>query len=164
MAVLALEVLIGGGAEEVLYLGTAGSLVPTLSPGDLFFPSLAFSSEGTSAHYQPGEPKPDEKLYANLKDAFSPQGRFNTGPVWTTDAPLRETQGIRDFFKEKGALAVEMEVAALFAAASFRKIKLAAMLLTSDTFGEGKWRSGSRDKKFKQAASEIGELSWRIFK
>jgi uridine phosphorylase len=164
MAVLALEALIGGGAEEVLYLGTAGSLVPELSPGDLFFPSLALSSEGTSPHYQPSELTPDEKLYANLKETFSSLGLFNAGSVWTTDAPLRETQEKRDFFKERGAMAVEMEVAALFAVASFRKIKLASILLVSDSFGEGKWRLGSRDKKYKEALAEIGTLSWRIFK
>jgi uridine phosphorylase len=165
MAVIALEILIGGGAEEVLFLGFAGSLGEELSPGDYFFPSEALSSEGTSAHYG-GFRRPDDKFYKKQKYYFSiiNIGLFKTGLVWTTDAPYRETREIRDRFRDQGAMAVEMEAAALFSAAHYRRISLSSMLLISDTFGEGTWREGFQDEKFKMALENIGELSWMIFK
>ena len=165
MAVMALEVLVGGGAEEVLFLGFAGSLVPELRPGDYFLPCGALSSEGTSAHYGPGVLEPDKELFSKLRKVFEPLCLFNTGAVWTTDAPLRETEAARDYFTNKGAKAVEMEASALFAAASFRRVKLAAIILITDCFaGEGGWSEGFKDQKFKKALSSIGELAWEPFK
>jgi purine-nucleoside phosphorylase len=42
----------------------------------------------------------------------------HTGPVWTTDAPYRETEIAISEARDLGLLAVEMEAAALYAFAS----------------------------------------------
>jgi purine-nucleoside phosphorylase len=164
MAVMALEVLMGGGAEEIVFVGFAGSLIPELDPGDYFFPDKALSSEGTSAHYQPSKNEPDPGLFKKIQEVYTPPSLFHTGTVWSTDAPFRETKPTRDFFVQKGASVVEMEVAALYAAADFREKKLAAMLLVTDSFGKGDWFDGFHHPKYKKAVKEIGDLVWKIYR
>jgi uridine phosphorylase len=164
MAVMTLEVLIGGGAKEIVFAGFAGSLVPDINPGDLYFPSSALSTEGTSMHYQPGEMKPDTDLYAKVEKVFSPLGLHRQGVVWSTDGPFRETAELRQSFIQKGASVVEMEVSALLSAASFRKVKLAAVLLITDTFGKGDWYDGFKFPAYKNGLNSLSDNIWNVFR
>jgi uridine phosphorylase len=157
MAVMALEVLCGGGAESVIFAGFAGSLSPALAPGDLFVPDRALSSEGTSAHY-PAEPTPDPRLFKALGDGA--KGAVLGGAVWSTDGPLRETPAAREAYGALGALAVEMEVSALFAAARFRGVGLASALLITDSFLGGAWRDGFQEESHKEGLARLGPLAW----
>ena len=57
-----------------------------------------------------------------LKGAFKQSPvPVETGSVWTTDAPFRETASAVEFCKSEGLLAVEMEAAALYAFARAKK-------------------------------------------
>jgi len=56
-----------------------------------------------------------------------------------------------DFFRSLGASAVEMECAALFSVAEYRKVSIAALLIVSDSVASRTWDPGFRNKKFKQA-------------
>jgi uridine phosphorylase len=163
MAVMALEILIGGGAKNVLYAGFAGSLAGELKAGDLFVPSSAFSTEGTSAHY-PAALEPDPDLHARLAGCLRGGGAASRGAVWSTDGPFREVRELRDAFKARGALAVEMVVSALFAAAGFRGLALAAALLVTDEFlPDGSWREGFRDPGFPEGLAALSKGVWRAF-
>ena len=73
--------------------------------------------------------------------------------IWTTDAIYRETPKKMSWFQEKGALAVEMECSALFAAAEFRKVAITSLLVVSDSLASeaGDWDPGFRKNKFKEA-------------
>jgi purine-nucleoside phosphorylase len=73
------------------------------------------------------------------------------GATWTTDAPFRETADAIDLARSKGALAVEMEAAALYAfaaAAGVRVLCLAhvtnTMAQAGDDFEKGE-ADGTRD-------------------
>ena len=64
---------------------------------------------------------PDPALIARVAATLA--GQFpavRQGATWTTDAPFRETQGAIEAAREQGAVAVEMEAAALYAFAHAR--------------------------------------------
>jgi purine-nucleoside phosphorylase len=76
---------------------------------------------------------------------------FHSGSAWSTDAIFRETRGLIDRFRGLGALAVEMELSALFSAAAFYGFPLAALLAVSDELFTYHWRPGFRSPAFRQA-------------
>ena len=91
-----------------------------------------------------------------LADGLTAQGlTVRTGPVWTTDAPYRESIAQVRLLGGQGILGVDMEYGALVAAAAFRKIELTAVLLVSDELWSGKWNPGFRTKGFKKKSSVI---------
>jgi uridine phosphorylase len=151
-AVLVLERLIALGSRTVTVLGWCGSLQARVRIGDWVLPSAARSEEGTSAHYPLASAivGPDPTLAERLRE-FCEQGGhpFHVGPVWSTDAPLRETVGKVRAYGEEGVLGVEMEMSALFSVAAHRKVGLAGLLVVSDELFTLKWRPGFRSSAFK---------------
>ena len=77
--------------------------------------------------------------------------KFIKEKIWTTDAIYRETPEKVEFFRKKGAFTVEMECSALFAAAHFRNVEIAALLVVSDELKPTEWVPGFRTKEFKEA-------------
>ena len=150
-AVLVLERLIALGSRTITVLGWCGSLQPQVRIGDWVLPTAARSEEGTSAHYPSGSailsPKPI--LAGRLREFCERRGySFHVGPVWSTDAPLRETVGKVRAYGEEGVLAVEMEISALFRVADYREVGLAGLLVVSDELFTLKWRPGFRTPRF----------------
>src|SRR6056297_2245188 len=156
--VMLLESLIAKGARAVIVLGWCGGLSPDLAPGDLVVVKTALADEGTSRHYMdlPGNlpaVNADTHLTAKLAGALGTAGAdvHADATIWTTDAIYRETPEKVAWYKDKGACAVEMECSALFAAAAFRKIPIAALLVVSDSLArtDGAWDPGFDKKRFK---------------
>ena len=156
--VMLLESLIAKGARAVIVLGWCGSLSSDLSPGDLVVVENALVDEGTSRHYMDlsgdlpavnADARLTEMLAADLGTAGI--DAYTHATIWTTDAIYRETSEKVAWYKEKGACAVEMECSALFAAAAFRKIPIAALLVVSDSLArtDGAWDPGFYKKRFK---------------
>ena len=153
-AVLVLERLIALGSRTVLVLGWCGSLQPQIRIGDWVMPTGARSEEGTSALYPAASPivAPDPSLTSRLRSFCDRRDRrFHAGPVWSTDAPLRETVGKVLSHKGEGALAVEMELSALFRVAAYRRVPLAGLLVVSDELFTLRWRPGFRSPTFKSS-------------
>ena len=160
-AVMVLEKLIALEARMVLALGWCGSLTPQVRVGHLVLPDGAVSTEGTSPHYLGGSPNPgpDMALLNMLKERLPPTGLpWRRGPIWTTDAYYRETVGQVQHFQQQGILAVEMEMAALFAVARFRGISLAGLLVVSDELFELSWRPGRGAGLIRQAREGAARL------
>jgi len=153
-AVLVLERLIALGSRAVVVLGWCGSLQPQIRIGDWVMPTGTRSEEGTSAHYPTVSPAvaPDPLLASRLQ-SFCDQGDppLHAGPVWSTDAPLRETVGKVLSYGGEGVLAVEMEMAALLRVAEYRRVRLAGLLVVSDELFTLKWRPGFRSATFKSS-------------
>jgi len=155
--VMLIESLIAKGAKDIIILGWCGAISGHLVPGDLIVPDKAFVDEGTSRHYLALEEEssavlPDASLSQKLVRELNRAGEFfKTGPIWTTDAIYRETREKVDWFKHKGAHAVEMECSALFAAAAFRGVRAAALLVVSDSLATdtGDWDPAFNKKNFK---------------
>ncbi len=161
--VMLLESLIARGADRIIVLGWCGALTPGLGMGDLILADSALVDEGTSRHYKVLDPDlpsafPDKALSDQLAAHLSSTGlTVQRCPVWTTDAIYRETPGKVAWFRERGARAVEMECSALFAAAEFRKVSIAALLIVSDSLASGRWDPGFRSKRFKPARQSACE-------
>jgi uridine phosphorylase len=157
MAVLTLEKLIALGAHRIIVYGWCGSLNNTLRTGDVLLPSWAISDEGTSTHYpvnsRPQSHAPTRQL---LADGLTAQDlTVHSGPVWTTDAPYRESKTRIKTLGEQGILSVDMEFSALCTVAAFRKIEMAAVLLVSDEIFHEEWKPGFRTKGFKKKSRDI---------
>ncbi len=58
------------------------------------------------------------------------------GATWITDAPFRETAEAIDAAKSKGALAVEMEAAALYAFAGSAGVQVLCLAHVTNTMGQ----------------------------
>lgn len=152
MAAMALEKLIALGGKRFIAYGWCGALQQALTVGDLLLPTWATSEEGTSGHYPCDQPPAaSSSLSQQLADHFTAMNvKTLSGPVWTTDAPYRETRQKVTSYAEQGILAVEMEFAALAAVAAFRGVELAAALLVSDELWREHWTPGYQRKDFRQ--------------
>ena len=76
------------------------------------------------------------------------------GVVWTTDAFYRETRGKVERRISEGAIAVDMEVAALATVAAFRGIDYGAAVYMADTLHSDQWDPTelvSRNTDYRQA-------------
>jgi uridine phosphorylase len=152
--VLVLEKLIALGATEVIGAGWCGSLQAGVRIGDLVLPTGAFSEEGTSSHYPITGPRPgpSPELLGALGKTLTGRGvAVHEGLVWSTDAPFRETVGKVVKYQKAGALAVDMEISALYTVAAFRGIWVAAVLVVSDDLSSLAWVHGFREPGFGRA-------------
>jgi len=160
-AAMGMEKLIAMGARRIMVLGWCGSLQPFLKVGDLVIPSHALSEEGTSRHYPtafrnpPSDAELNRMLETSLKEKKTP---FTKGPIWTTDAIYRETPGKVKAYQQQNILAVEMEISALLAVASFRSVQMAALLVVSDELFELKWRPGFSSSQLKKRSRTAAEV------
>lgn len=164
-AVMIVETLIAWGVRTLVFLGWCGAVSPAVEIGDIVLPTSALIDEGTSRHYRPGidASAPSDSLAEKLAEMCAADGsRLHQGPVWTTDAPYRETHAKVSDYQRRGALAVEMECSALFTVAAFRAVSTAALLVVSDELSSLAWRPGFRDPRFTRgretACDAIGRL------
>jgi uridine phosphorylase len=146
-AVLVAEELFACGCRLLISLTSAGQIVPAGAPPYFVLIDRALRDEGTSYHYAaPSEfAEADPALIAAAKDALKHAGlRAIAGTSWTTDAPFRETAAAIASARAKGALAVEMEAAALYAFASARNVPVLCLAHVTNTMGqiEGDFEKG----------------------
>lgn len=126
------------GAERVIRVGTCGALAPSLALGDLIVVERAVPADGTSASLDCGDPAPDPALAAGLSGE-------HRGAVVTTDLFYDPDLARQQRWAQQGALAVEMECAAVFAVAAQRGLAAAALLLVSDVVLPQRARIGPDD-------------------
>lgn len=158
-AVMGMEKMIALGAQRFWVLGWCGSIDKSLKVGHIFLPTQAFSDEGTSKHYpMKGKIRPSGDLTKTLEQILLEKGLdYTKGGVWTTDAPYMETPEKMIKFRDRGALVVEMELAALMRVARFRGVGITALLVVSDELFEMKWRPGFSTKELKEATREAAD-------
>ena len=152
-AAILLENLIAWGAQDFIFFGLCGSVSPEVTIGDILLPTGAYIEEGTSLHYgkQTGAVSYcSESIRQHLKASCNAQNlAFQEGLVWTTDAVFRETKTLVRSYREKGAIAVEMELSALFTIGAFRGVKIGAALVVSDELSTYNWKPGFGSDRFK---------------
>jgi len=117
-AVLVAEQLFVSGCRLLISVTSAGQVTP-IGPTPYFvLIDRALRDEGTSSHYAPPAlwSEADPVLVDRAFAALSTQSMaVHRGSAWTTDAPYRETDAAIAAARAHGALAVEMEAAALYA-------------------------------------------------
>lgn len=142
-AAIALEELANVGAEKFIRIGTCGGIDIDVKGGDIVIATGAIRMEGTSKEYAPIEfpavanfeivnalNEAAKNLNCNshigivqCKDSFYGQHNPELMPV------NYELQNKWNAWKKLGCLASEMESAALFVAASYRKVKVGSVFL-----------------------------------
>jgi len=147
-AVLVAEEMFASGCTLLLSITSAGKVRPRGGAPRYLVLSKALRDEGTSGRYLPpgGYANLGEGLFATLKAhlAESPVP-LGIGTSWTTDAPFRETASAIDRARERGAVCVEMEAAALyaFAKASQRDVVCVAHLTNTMAQSKGDFEKGA---------------------
>ncbi len=122
-AVLVGEQLFASGCRLLLSITSAGQIVASGPTPYFVLIDRAIRDEGTSYHYLP--PARFAEVDAALADRIMPALEETgltvyRGATWTTDAPYRETEAAIAAARGQGALAVEMEAAALYSFAAAR--------------------------------------------
>jgi uridine phosphorylase len=149
-AAIVLSELIGLGARRAIRVGTCGALAPELALGELVIARESICADGTSR-------------------ALAARERMTADPG-LTDALIREVPSARagtiesvDLFYEttrrqhgRGALAVEMEAATLFAVGAAAGVPVGCVLAVSDTFDASGARQRIDEDSLLAAAETMG--------
>ncbi len=160
-----LEFAIAMGCTKFIVVGSCGVLDRTIPPDHLIIPTSAIREEGTSYHYHPPsrEIEIDPSMQKIIKAYLDCKNiKFIEGKTWSTDAFYRETPEKIKLRRQEGALAVEMEAAALAAVASFRGVSLGYILGAGDDVSGVEWdhrnlmKSMGFHEKLFWLAAEIG--------
>lgn len=149
-AVLAAEQLRASGVKVILALTSAGRVAPTLPLPSVVVVREAIRDEGTSYHYLAPSKyvSGDDGLVSTLMQELKSLGLpLQTGRVWTTDAPYRETQQQLDQYSADDVLAVEMQAASLLAFSKVSGVPVGVVALVSNAVdhSEGAFDKGSQD-------------------
>jgi uridine phosphorylase len=149
-AVLVAEQLFVSGCKLLLSVTSAGQITPVGPTPYFVLIDRALRDEGTSHHYLP--PSIFAEADAVLADRVYPALAalpvpVHRGSAWTTDAPYRETEDAIAAARAHGALAVEMEAAALyaFARARQRDVLCFAHVTNQMAVVEGDFEKGEAD-------------------
>jgi len=149
--VMLLENLAAMSSRRIICVGWCGSIREDVRIGDVILARSAISDEGTSRHY----PLKGVKIEADRQLGSALIRMANTNSlevreevVWSTDAPYRETREKVAAMKKRGAVAVEMELSALYKVALFRKVMMVGLLVVSDELFTGRWNHGFLDERF----------------
>jgi uridine phosphorylase len=149
-AVLIAEQAFASGCRLLVSVTSAGQLVE-IGPTPYFVAiERALRDEGTSYHYAPPSEfsAADPTLIERACVAARAAGlAIHRGATWTTDAPFRETEAAIAAAKAQGALAVEMEAAALYAFAAAKNRPVVCYAHVTNTMGriEGDFEKGEAD-------------------
>lgn len=141
-AVLVAEQLFASGCRLLVSVTSAGRIADLGEPPFAVLIDGAIRDEGTSAHYLPPDAgamvmAPDMALLDRIEARLRRDTTtLHRGPTWTTDAPYRETEAAIDAARAYGALAVEMEAAALYAFATARQKPVVCFAHVTNTMGQ----------------------------
>lgn len=119
------------GARTLVRVGTCGALDRRLALGELVLVTETIAADGTSRALGAADrARPDRRLL-NALGAAAGEG-VRSGAVISTDLFYDTPAGEEDRWAATGAVAVEMESAALFVLARRRRLRAASLLLVSD--------------------------------
>ena len=146
------------GARTLVRVGTCGALHPELELGQLLIAQEAIAGDGTSRSLGAGPRVPASPgMLARLQAAAGDRAR--AGAVISTDLFYDGREGAEQGWLADGALAVEMEAAALFALARRRGFEAGALLIVSDLLMPARRRISEDD--LHSAEHRLGELAVR---
>lgn len=142
-AAICVEELVSGGVHTFIRVGTCGGIDMDVKAGDLIVPSGAIRMEGTTKEYVPIEypAVPDFNVLCALVESARDYADVHVGVVQSKDSfygqhspdsmPVGyELNAKWDAWKRAGALASEMECAALFTVAAVRRVRAGAVLMS----------------------------------
>ncbi len=150
-AAIVLTELVAMGARRAIRVGTCGALDRSLELGDLVLASEALCADGASRALGASERASADPELTSALAAAAPDAR--AGTVVSVD--LFYERGPAGDGRD-GALAVEMEAAALFALGSVESVAVGCLLVVSDTFGPDGERMRIGHEELPLAAERMG--------
>ena len=148
-AAIVAEELIGLGARRLVRVGTCGAIVDGPQLGDLLVAAEALCEDGTSRALGAGERAAgDPSLVAALARAAGDPVLIASSDLFYDPDPTRQQR-----WAAAGAVAVEMEAAALFTVARLRGAAAACVLLVTDEI------AGEEPRRIGDEALTRGELA-----
>jgi len=129
------EVICNAGIQNIIRIGTCGSLDENIKVGDLFIVDEVIRGDGVTPYYVDKDFKTtsDRNISDMLFDIAKEMGlTVHRGKAWTTDALLRETRSIVEAKRAEGAKVVDMVSSTLLTIAQVYKLKAASILAVSD--------------------------------
>ena len=160
-AAIVLHELIALGVKRAIRVGTCGALDPTLGLGDLVVAREAIAADGTSAALGADRLTHAEQTLANalVAEAERCERAHRDGRVVSTDLFYESDSERNVVWRAEGAIAVEMEAAALYAVGGVAGIPVACVLVVTDTFDERGERTRIDDQALLQAAETMGSVA-----
>jgi uridine phosphorylase len=153
-AIVAAE-LIDLGAHRLVRVGTCGALDSALALGALIIATEAICADGASRALGAGErARGGSALLAGLLAAAG--ATVARGPVVSTDL-FYDVDPRGDAWREAGALAVELETAALFALAARRGVEAGCALIVTGTANGDRPRLATEE--LHEAELRLGRLA-----
>jgi DeoD family purine-nucleoside phosphorylase len=128
-AAIVVSELIDLGAQRMIRVGTCGALNGDVALGQLLVADRALCADGTSQALGAGE---TATAAPQLVRALAAAGSARVAPVVSSDLFYEDRAGLEQRWRDAGAVAVEMESAALFALAAKRDVQAASLLIVSD--------------------------------
>jgi uridine phosphorylase len=146
-AAIVLHELIELGLQVAIRVGTCGALVPELALGDLVVACEALAEDGASRGLGAGERAAADP---SLTDALGDAAGVRSEAVVSHDLFYDPIDRIEEW-TGRGAVAVEMETATVFAACAARGVRAGCLLAVSDTL------LGGRDRLDHDGLAAAGE-------
>ena len=164
-AAIVLHELIALGVTRAIRVGTCGALDPTLRLGELVVAREALGADGTSMALGADRvTRADESLadaLATESERYRQTGEraWCEGRIVSTDLFYERDSQRNDSWSVEGAIAVEMEAAALYAVGAAAGIQVACILLVTDTFDEQGERTRIDEEALVQGAEAMGSVA-----
>jgi DeoD family purine-nucleoside phosphorylase len=137
---LVTELLCEAGVQYFVRVGSCGALSREIEIGDLIIADTALRGDGVTDYYVDDAfvPTADVALSNELeKLARNADLNVHRGPVFTTDALLKETKEVINPKIEQGAVAIDMVTSPFLTVAGLYQKKAVAMLAVSDNLITG---------------------------
>jgi uridine phosphorylase len=159
------EVMCNAGIQNIIRIGTCGSLDENIKVGDLFVVDNIIRGDGVTPYYVDKDFKTvaDKKIADALYDVAKAMGiNVHRGICWTTDALLRETREIVEAKRKEGAKVVDMVSSTLLTIAQTYKIKAGSILAVSDNVVTGEM--GFMNPLYYMAESNLIKIALEVVK
>lgn len=150
------------GVTHFIFIGLAGSLDANNAEGDCCVVTETFSATGCAAFYNENKTiyPIDNEWFNNIKTKLN----FKPTSCWSTDAPFRETPSLIAYYTDKGAKHVDMECAAIYAFAKFYQLNALCVLVTADSFLDGKWMPPKKNGLLRKHLQNILKICLKLVK
>lgn len=143
-----IEELYSAGVQKVIIFGNCGVLDSKIEDCSIIIPTKGFRDDGTSYHYV----SPSETIEINpdyKEDFIKILNEYNfdytEGYTWTTDAFYRETKDKIKYFKDNGAVCVEMEGTVIASVCQRLNMKYFTFYYAGDNLDSTVWDKRSID-------------------
>lgn len=141
-----IEQLAVHGVDTFIIFGNCGVLEKNIKDCTIIIPNKAFRDEGTSYHYMPesDEIEMNQKYKNTFKQILKENNyEFVEGATWTTDGFFRETREKIAYFKQQGAICVEMEGSCISAVCKHKKLDYFTFYYAGDNLDAVEWEERS---------------------